>query len=82
MSWRHRAACIGQPIALFFQDRGRNDQTLKARALCRDCPVRLDCLDFAMSFPDKASPASTAASPKPNAEECGIHATPADYDAE
>ena len=56
MSWRHRAACIGQPIALFFQDRGRNDQTLKARALCRDCPVRLDCLDFAMSFPDKELP--------------------------
>lgn len=56
MSWRFRAACIGQPIELFFQDRGRNDQARRARAICSDCPVRSDCLDFAMSFPDGELP--------------------------
>jgi len=56
MSWRFRAACIGQPIELFFQVRGRNDQAKKAREICRDCPVRIDCLDFAMSFLDGELP--------------------------
>ena len=56
MSWRHQAACLGQPVDLFFQDRGRNDKALKAKAICRQCPVRIDCLDFALSFPDKELP--------------------------
>ena len=56
MAWRHRAACLGQPIQLFINDRGRNDQTKRAKAICRECDVRIDCLDFALSFPDKELP--------------------------
>jgi len=56
MSWRHQAACLGQPVDLFFQDRGRAQKANKAKAICRLCPVRIDCLDFALSFPDKELP--------------------------
>lgn len=56
MSWRDRAACIGQPIELFFPDRGRRDTVSEAKKICLDCPVRWECLDFAMSFLDTELP--------------------------
>lgn len=56
MSWRHDAACRGEPTAIFFAERGRRDMALKAKAICRDCPVRWDCLNFALSFPDTDLP--------------------------
>jgi WhiB family redox-sensing transcriptional regulator len=43
--WRARAACIGEPPDLFFPDRGSN--ATQAKAICRRCPVRLACLDYA-----------------------------------
>jgi WhiB family redox-sensing transcriptional regulator len=56
MSWRHRAACLGQPIELFFAERGQQKNNQAAKAICQACSVRLDCLDFAMSFPYKDLP--------------------------
>lgn len=56
MSWRHRAACIGQPTELFITERGQAKSAAKAKAICAVCPVRLDCLDFAMSFPYRDLP--------------------------
>lgn len=56
MSWRHRAACIGQPIDLFFSERGQQKKNQVAKAICRTCPVRIDCLDFAMSFEPRELP--------------------------
>ena len=50
MSWRWRAACHDHPTDLFFPPRGRRDIVSAAKAVCRDCPVRADCLDFSMSF--------------------------------
>lgn len=42
--WRDDAACLGEDIELFFPERS---QTLAARAkaICAECPVRIDCLD-------------------------------------
>lgn len=54
MSWRHRAACLDQPIEWFFPIRGGTGT--RGKKVCADCPVRLDCLDFAMSFPDGENP--------------------------
>lgn len=41
--WRAKAACLGADTELFFPKRG--EPADEARAICRRCPVRVDCLD-------------------------------------
>jgi len=47
--WRDKSNCRDLPPGQFFADRGRtpNDAT----SPCTTCPVRSDCLDFALSSP-------------------------------
>jgi len=47
--WRSERSCHGLDPRRFFADRGRlpNDAT----DLCTACPVRRECLDFALSSP-------------------------------
>jgi len=40
------AACRGVDVNLFFPDRGENIAT--AKAVCMSCPVRAECLEFAL----------------------------------
>jgi len=48
-AWFARAACRGMPVNLFFV-RGRGDlYDPAARATCRECPVREECLDWAIA---------------------------------
>jgi WhiB family redox-sensing transcriptional regulator len=42
MSWQEHANCRGIDPALFFPERG--DSTSEAKAVCRRCVVREDCL--------------------------------------
>ncbi|MDA8320398.1 MAG: WhiB family transcriptional regulator [Actinomycetota bacterium] len=57
--WQDRAACKGEDTALFYEpdhreapkDRERREQ--RACAFCGGCPVRWDCLEHAMSRPEK-----------------------------
>jgi WhiB family redox-sensing transcriptional regulator len=46
--WKERAACAGYPSTFFFPT-GESSAALveKARAVCRECPVSEDCLEFA-----------------------------------
>jgi len=48
-AWFVHGACRGMPVNLFFvRDRGdRYDPA--ARAACRGCPVREECLDWAIA---------------------------------
>ena len=50
--WRERAACKDLPTELFFPN-GEGDsvaeQVAEARAVCAVCPVREDCLEFAIT---------------------------------
>jgi WhiB family redox-sensing transcriptional regulator len=52
--WRHRAACRGENPDDFFPV-GSDDsaataaQTKRATRVCAGCPVRTDCLDFAIA---------------------------------
>lgn len=44
--WRAEAACLGQDTALFFPD--SDDRGDAALAICAACPVRTDCLEWAL----------------------------------
>jgi WhiB family transcriptional regulator, redox-sensing transcriptional regulator len=45
--WRDRAACRGTDLDLFFPGRGESAEP--ARRVCAACPVRQQCLDYAIS---------------------------------
>jgi WhiB family redox-sensing transcriptional regulator len=53
-SWRSRAACRGPETALFFppthpERRDERDaRELRAKAICRECPVTQECLEHAL----------------------------------
>lgn len=44
--WRDDAACLGADPKLFFPDSKYVEP--KAEALCASCPVRIECLVFAI----------------------------------
>src|SRR5919109_5471099 len=52
--WQFKAACRGDDTALFFapsyfERREEKDRReAKAKAICARCPVRVDCLDYAL----------------------------------
>jgi WhiB family redox-sensing transcriptional regulator len=50
------AACVDMPLDVFFPGPGRLGaaDTRKAVAICRQCPVRQACLDYALEHPDMA----------------------------
>ena len=53
MSWQDRAACTGMDAQLFFAPDGERGQEreireAKAKAVCALCPVRAQCLDYAL----------------------------------
>ena len=53
MSWHDRAACRGMDALLFFGPDGeprpeREIREAKAKAVCQLCPVRAQCLDYAL----------------------------------
>src|SRR5690606_16852005 len=52
MTWRNRAACLGVDSDLFFPPPGPYGAE-EAKAICRDCPVRAECLDYAVTTAQK-----------------------------
>lgn len=48
-SWRLDAACRDADPDLFFVERGAS--TRRAKAICAECPVAEECLDFALTVP-------------------------------
>jgi WhiB family redox-sensing transcriptional regulator len=57
-SWQDFAACSGEPLVLFFGPDGerqpeRDLRERKAKAICARCPVASECLDYALSRPEK-----------------------------
>lgn len=44
--WRNRAACRDEDPDLFFPERGESIEA--AKEICGRCPVRLDCLRYAL----------------------------------
>lgn len=49
LAWMDRAACRGYPLDWWYPElRGRTHVRLQAQAVCARCPVRLDCIAYAM----------------------------------
>ena len=51
LTWRDRAACLGENPELFFPDGNTGPARLqaeRAKAVCRRCPVVEACLKWAM----------------------------------
>ncbi len=56
--WQDAAACRNEDLILFFGPDGerqaeREVRERKAKAVCASCPVRADCLNYALSRPEK-----------------------------
>ena len=47
--WRSHAACRNADPSIFFPEKGEGTIHLKAKALCRSCPVIEVCLDYAIT---------------------------------
>ena len=57
MTWRDRAACLGQDPELFFPDGNSGPallQTEEAKAVCRRCEVAETCLKWALESGQEA----------------------------
>jgi len=53
MDWRHLAACLDEDPELFFPvgDTGPALlQVAEAKAVCAECPVRAQCVEFALTL--------------------------------
>lgn len=46
LSWREFGACLDHDPDLWFPDQGHDSR--EARLICADCPVRAECLDYAV----------------------------------
>ena len=44
--WTEQAICVGEEPTLFFPSYG--DPGTRAKQVCANCPVRLDCLEYAI----------------------------------
>jgi len=51
LAWQDRANCRGGVADLFFPERGAS--TRAAKAICRECHVREECLEFAIRSNEK-----------------------------
>jgi len=51
LSWQDLANCQGANADLFFPERGAS--TRAAKTICRECQVRVECLEFAIVSSEK-----------------------------
>lgn len=49
--WMESAACRDLPTALFFPADKDDGAAERAKAVCRSCPVRRDCVAYALADP-------------------------------
>jgi WhiB family redox-sensing transcriptional regulator len=50
--WQEKAACHGMGPDMFFPSEPQGkDFFKKAREICEECSVRLECLDYALDYP-------------------------------
>jgi WhiB family redox-sensing transcriptional regulator len=55
--WQHDGLCVDQDPEMFFLEpnmRGKQKRTkeVNAKAVCQECPVKMRCLEHALSVPE------------------------------
>jgi WhiB family redox-sensing transcriptional regulator len=48
--WQDNAACRGEPTDMWFPARG--EESFYAKAICNECPVREQCLEYSLEIPN------------------------------
>ena len=48
--WQDNAACRGEPTDMWFPARG--EESIYAKAICNECPVREQCLEYSLEIPN------------------------------
>ena len=51
LSWHNRAACRGLDTTVFYPE--PEEEGADAKAVCDRCPVRMPCLEWALSHREK-----------------------------
>lgn len=46
LDWIEHGSCVGSDVSVFFPKRGQTG--LEAKRICAGCPVRGECLDYAL----------------------------------
>ena len=51
--WREDALCVGQPLEVFFASQTlAEDRWDAAKAICKQCPVKHECLQLVINLPE------------------------------
>lgn len=55
INWQDKAACSAIDVAVFYYDTWteRLDELNQIRRVCAECPVRAQCLEYALDTDDK-----------------------------
>lgn len=51
VAWLSDASCAGLDVDTFYPDKGGS--TTDAKRICRGCPVRAECLEFAVDHAER-----------------------------
>jgi WhiB family transcriptional regulator, redox-sensing transcriptional regulator len=51
LAWQDSASCTGADADLFFPERGAS--TRRAKQICAECTVRVECLEYAICTGEK-----------------------------
>jgi hypothetical protein len=58
MTWAERAACMNLPTSMFYPESGSRREPspdeARAKRVCARCPVRKECLDYALTNESKS----------------------------
>ncbi len=49
--WKSRGACLGVGPGVFFPTTKKEADAAPAKAICRRCEVRLECLEYSLDLP-------------------------------
>ncbi|AGM28155.1 hypothetical protein MABM_17400 [Mycobacteroides abscessus] len=53
LEWQDHAACRGMDTNLWYPERGASRECQLAKAICHDCPVKIQCREYAVSHQEQ-----------------------------
>ncbi|AWG51604.1 WhiB family transcriptional regulator [Mycobacteroides abscessus] len=53
LEWQNHAACKGMDTNLWYPERGASRECQLAKSICHDCPVKIQCREYAVSHQEQ-----------------------------